>query len=587
MSTNDSLISDKSEIVSDDTHYNSEEEAFSEPIPANLYPIQGQTISPGRPITLDVDSYHGHSNNIPLCLLFNARSIYNKRNNLNEILRQIGPDISIISETFERETKRLSSILNSEHFESISYYRKDRAPGGGCAIIFNQTRFNVSDLKIETPDGIECCWALLVPKVSNNSLKVKRIAVGSYYISPRSKYKQETIDHIIDTIHVLNSKYDNEVNFIVGGDFNRVNTTDILDSYGALNQIVTIPTRQSATLEIILTDLHTLFHPPTTLAPLQVDSDMSGKDSDHDIVVLAPVHNKDYHTERKKKKIFTRPLPASGVELFEKALISHPWNKVFENKSIDEKVEILHTFLRSNLDKYLPEKITHMSNFDKKWFCPQLKQIHRSMQREFYKHRKSQKYIRLRAKFRKLKRRNVQTFFSSFVSELKCSEPSKWYSMAKKIGAVDQSTYGKVQVQSLSGLNNSECAQKIANHFAAISNEYLPINTAQLPSYLPAQLPQQIDEYDVYVRLNKLKKTRSTLPIDIPDKLRQECSPHLAAPVTAIYNDCLNQGYYPTLWKQEWVTPAPKIINPKDISDLRKISCTSDYSKIFEGFIKE
>ena len=75
--------------------------------------------------------------------------------------------------------------------------------------------------------------------------------------------------------------------------------------------------------------------------------------------------------------------------------------------------------------------------------------------------------------------------------------------------------------------------------------------------------------------------------IDIPDKLRQECSPHLAAPVTAIYNDCLNQGYYPTLWKQEWVTPAPKIINPKDISDLRKISCTSDYSKIFEGFIKE
>ena len=44
---------------------------------------------------------------------------------------------------------------------------------------------------------------------------------------------------------------------------------------------------------------------------------------------------------------------------------------------------------------------------------------------------------------------------------------------------------------------------------------------------------------------------------------------------------------YPKLWKQEWVTPAPKVKNPKVIKDLRKISCTSDYSKLFEGFLKD
>jgi hypothetical protein len=54
-----------------------------------------------------------------------------------------------------------------------------------------------------------------------------------------------------------------------------------------------------------------------------------------------------------------------------------------------------------------------------------------------------------------------------------------------------------------------------------------------------------------------------------------------------IYNDCLNQSVYPTLWKHEWVTPAPKVTNPQDIKDLRKISCTSDYSKLFEGFLKD
>ena len=283
----------------------------------------------------------------------------------------------------------------------------------------------------------------------------------------------------------------------------------------------------------------------------------------------------------------TRPLPKSGMESFEKALVFYPWDEQFLNKSVDEKVNIFHTFLKTNLDKYLPEKVTHLSNMDRKWMSPQLKQIHRAMQREFYKQRRSKKYIKLRAQFRKLKRKSVKSFFSNFVSDLKLTDPAKWYSMAKKIGAVDQMTNGDVQVESLSDLTNSECAQKIADHFASISNEYSPINIAQLPSYLPAQRPPQIEEYDVYVRLNRLKKTKSTLPVDIPDKLRQACSPHLAAPLTAIYNDCLNRAQYPTLWKQEWVTPAPKCTSPKVISDLRKIACTSDYSKIFEGFLKE
>ena len=129
--------------------------------------------------------------------------------------------------------------------------------------------------------------------------------------------------------------------------------------------------------------------------------------------------------------------------------------------------------------------------------------------------------------------------------------------------------------------------KKIADHFASISNEYEPINLQNLPSYLPAQKPPQVSEYDVFLRLEKLKKTRSTLPIDIPEKLRKECSPYLAYPLSEIFNDCLNQSVYPSIWKQEWVTPAPKITHPQELSDLRKISCTSDYSKLFEGFLKD
>ena len=91
----------------------------------------------------------------------------------------------------------------------------------------------------------------------------------------------------------------------------------------------------------------------------------------------------------------------------------------------------------------------------------------------------------------------------------------------------------------------------------------------------------------MYQRLNSLKKTRSTLPIDIPDRLRRACSVELALPLTDIINISLTQAMYPKLWKQDWVPPAPKVTNPKVIKDLRKISCTSDFSKLYEGFLKD
>ena len=92
----------------------------------------------------------------------------------------------------------------------------------------------------------------------------------------------------------LRGQYENEVNFLIGGDFNRLDITEILEWYGGLKQVISLPTRESATLEILLTDLHTMFHPPTTLPSLQVDTNKKGKDSDHNVVVFAPISNVQY-----------------------------------------------------------------------------------------------------------------------------------------------------------------------------------------------------------------------------------------------------------------------------------------------------
>ena len=111
MSLDSDSSTDSSDGSSDDTDYDTEDEAFSEPIAANLAPVPGQIVSPGQPITLDVCDNEVSQSNLPLCILFNARSVYNKVDNLTQMLNQIGPDFCIISETFERQKKQLKDIF--------------------------------------------------------------------------------------------------------------------------------------------------------------------------------------------------------------------------------------------------------------------------------------------------------------------------------------------------------------------------------------------------------------------------------------------------------------------------------------------
>ena len=210
----------------------------------------------------------------------------------------------------------------------------------------------------------------------------------------------------------------------------------------------------------------------------------------------------------------------------------------------------------------------------------------RKRQRAFVRNRKSEKWRKLNRKFRKLKRKKIRSFYFKFVTELKKTNPGKWYKMAKQIGAVDQMNGGDLSVESLKGLTNEECAQSIAQYFASVSNEYSPVDHAQLPSYLPANKPLKVTELEVYEWLSKQKKTKSTLPIDLPDKLRIEFTAELAGPLTNIINSCLSEQIYSKLWKYELVSPVPKITHPKVLKDLRRISCTSDYTKLFEGILK-
>ena len=511
----------------------------------------------------------------------------------------------IASETWERPHKELAELLASPHYTVLFYCRGREAPatrlegkhagkaypgktGGGVAIIYNHRTFEARETEIGVPAGIEAKWCVLAPRrleVQQN--KVKLICVGSIYIAPRSPFKAETISHIIHTIHLMRARY-NEIHFLFAGDFNRVDISEVLDSYGALKQICGVATRGGAALQLVVTDLHTFLHPATALPALQVDEEKQGKDCDHKALILAPKASEAFKVQREKRIVKTRPMPESSLNNFYSEMANYKWENVLQSENVNTKADNFHSFMINTLDKHLPEKCVTMTNLDKPWMTPKMKDTLRKMQKERMKKGNCQRYKQLWATFRRLKRSRIKTNTENVVEELKEAAPGKWHRIMKRLGGLDQST-GRLEVQSLRGLSDEESAEAVAQSFAAVSQEYQKLDRAKLPAFLPAGRPETVNSLEVFRAIKQLKSTRSTLPVDIPDQIRKECALDLAEPVCDIINTCLRDGSYPRLWRREWVTPVPKTAphQPKDCKEIRKIASTSDYSKIFEVFLRK
>jgi hypothetical protein len=320
---------------------------------------------------------------------------------------------------------------------------------------------------------------------------------------------------------------------------------------------------------------------------MEVDEGKEGKNADHDIVTFAPKSNPNFAVSRKRKVVRTRPIPDSKIPAFAKEIQGQSWIEVLEEPDLETKVSNFHQIITSVRNKHFSQKTVTISNLDKKWVTPELKNLQRQVQREYVQNRQSPKWRRLKFEFKQKKRKSVLSFHSNFVSNLKSTNPRQFYQMAKKIGAVDQMNAGELTVKCLVGLGDAESAEAVGQSFAAVSLEQSPLDRSKLPSYLPSLPPPQVTEWDVLRKLQNLKNTRSTMNIDIENKLRKEVAVELVTPLTHIINSCLKEQKWPHIYKHERVTPVPKVPQPETLKDLRKISCTSDYNKLLEGFLKE
>ena len=125
-------------------------------------------------------------------------------------------DLTLVSESWEREDQTIQDILDDDDMTVISNPFQRTVRGGRPVIIVNHTNYIVDKLDIPCPWGVEADWGVLSPKSATSLSKVQKIIVCSFYSKPNSRQKTKVLDHISDVYHLMSAKYSKGLYFILG-----------------------------------------------------------------------------------------------------------------------------------------------------------------------------------------------------------------------------------------------------------------------------------------------------------------------------------------------------------------------------------
>ncbi|XP_071944778.1 uncharacterized protein [Antedon mediterranea] len=510
---------------------------------------------------------HSIKVDFPNIFLCNARSIVYRIDELQSLLNVNSSDIAVLTETWQ--TKQISNdSIAVENYQIYTYHRAHKR-GGGVAVYVKDTFYSrIIDTVPNTNCEYECVWVHIRPRRLPRD--ISGIVVCGVYVPPDGP-KNEIMNYLTESVDKLKQKYPN-AGYIILGDFNRSKINIICKTH-ALKQVVNKPTRNDAILDLIITNLSKYYNNPVIQSPIGL--------SDHNVVVWLPKYYQ--HKIHRTLKKTNRLMPAHAIQQFGEWITQYPWTEVVNMSNLQEKANAFYSILDVKINKFFPLKSFRLHSSDKSWMNRVVKDLILKRQKCFANEGKSNQWKLYRNRVQLEIKRAKSNFYNEILKSLKSTNPVKWHQgiqlMANKLKPPPI-----IQIPNIAPNNDLAIAQDINVSFSKVSQSKKSLVRQSLPSFLPAENPPQLEEWEMFYHLKKVKVSKSAGPDNVPNKIIKMFACELSFPLTNIVNASFRQSCVPRQWKDAIVCTIPKEY-PIKHDKLRPVSLTSQFAKVAEGIV--
>ena len=202
------------------------------------------------------------------------------------------------------------------------------------------------------------------------------------------------------------------------------------------------------------------------------------------------------------------------------------------------------------------KKVT-LAQGDLPYFTEELKSLRRQRNRVYTKEGKGKKYDELQSTFQTKLKSEAEKYRMKIIQEVADGKRGSSYSAIRKLGdgpdGVDKRKEFTIPSYVEEALTPEQAANRLASHFAAISQTVAPIDVNNFHPSLRLEIQNgialknkpKLSQHDVYRKFLKIKKPNSSVPGDVPKQLITKYPFLWAEPATKIFNTIIESAEWP------------------------------------------
>lgn len=502
----------------------------------------------------------------------NIRSIFTGFDDFARIVEENDFDVIMVTETWLNDGVESAVVC----LPGYKIFRKDRVygRGGGVAAyvksVYNCTEFNFNFLVNEQLEFLFL------------RIRISKITLGLavFYRPP-----QTNLNNLINDFDNILSTVCTDVDEIVClGDFN-VNFLNFnnpiemcFESYN-LKQILNEPTRITGRTSTLLDPI---FVSNTDIIN-SVGTFSVDNLSDHNMVFCDMKFNR---VNINPKYVTYRCFKQFDHDIFLHDLISLPWFDIIQENNIDRKIDLFNYYILSLFDIHAPVRNVRVTKPKAPWLTANLKLIMKERDKA------RQRFNRTKSDVDWLRYKELRNYTVSMVRREK----------AGYINFVNSKNNLRKTWSTLRNLNicpntNKDIpaelsdSNEINNYFATFFQDTSNVCDEKIEFY-DSNLFNHNNKFtftlttidEVSTILSELKSNAYGMD-NISLTMLRYCCPYIVQFIVHIINCCIEQNYFPNVWKVAIGRPLPKKSNPLTFTDLRIISILPTLSKVYERIL--